>query len=167
MKKEKYSLIFSVAQLEKGPMVLAGEFPPEFLKLTENELFEVTSPVSYRLEAMLVTGNVLVRGRISCTVKGECGRCLCPVEKTVEVADIEIFEDEITEDEVDVTEDVRTEMVLTLPINLLCSEDCAGLCPVCGVNLNTAACSCRTEEKASDAGADGASPWGALDNIKL
>jgi uncharacterized protein len=47
---------------------------------------------------------------------------------------------------IDLGEDVRQYAVLALPLKMLCREDCAGLCPVCGVNKNTTACSGHEEE---------------------
>ncbi len=47
---------------------------------------------------------------------------------------------------IDIGEDVRQFLVLALPLKMLCKEDCAGLCPVCGVNSNKKSCSCRTED---------------------
>ena len=51
-------------------------------------------------------------------------------------------------------------MLLELPMNLLCSEECRGLCPHCGKNLNREKCACRDEEEPD-------ARWGALDNLKL
>jgi uncharacterized protein len=42
----------------------------------------------------------------------------------------------------DLTEDVRQTILLSVPLKLLCSETCAGLCPRCGANLNTEVCTC-------------------------
>lgn len=46
-------------------------------------------------------------------------------------------------DSVDLTDEVRDALLLALPIKPLCSEDCRGLCPFCGRNLNEGACTCR------------------------
>lgn len=45
----------------------------------------------------------------------------------------------------DVTEPIRQALILSLPMKPLCSDDCRGLCPHCGVNLNEGACRCRVE----------------------
>ena len=37
---------------------------------------------------------------------------------------------------------IRDALTLELPLRVLCKEDCKGLCPKCGVNLNTGSCSC-------------------------
>ncbi len=43
---------------------------------------------------------------------------------------------------IDISEDVRQMILLSVPLKLLCSDTCAGLCPQCGKNLNTESCSC-------------------------
>jgi uncharacterized protein len=47
---------------------------------------------------------------------------------------------------IDLGEDVRQYTLLALPPKMLCSENCAGLCPTCGTNLNRAKCSCVPDE---------------------
>ncbi|MCX6134729.1 MAG: DUF177 domain-containing protein [Ignavibacteriales bacterium] len=59
---------------------------------------------------------------------------------------------------VDLGEDVRQYAVLALPQKVLCRDECAGLCPTCGTNLNRAACECRND--------DIDSPWSGLQKIK-
>jgi uncharacterized protein len=45
----------------------------------------------------------------------------------------------------DISDLVRTELLLDLPMKPLCTEDCKGLCPRCGVNWNIETCTCRAE----------------------
>ena len=47
---------------------------------------------------------------------------------------------------IDITEDVRQTVLLAVPLKVLCSEGCRGLCPHCGKNLNMESCSCTREE---------------------
>ncbi len=68
-------------------------------------------------------------------------------EEFDELAEKRIFQG----DEIDLTPYIWEELVLDTPYKFLCSETCAGLCPVCGTNLNHETCSCninREEEKA-------------------
>ncbi len=44
---------------------------------------------------------------------------------------------------IDIADDVRQTLLLAVPLKLLCSESCRGLCPTCGKNLNDGACSCK------------------------
>lgn len=46
---------------------------------------------------------------------------------------------------IDIADDVRQTLLLAVPLKLLCSEGCRGLCPTCGKNLNDGACSCRNQ----------------------
>jgi len=163
MSRNPFALKFSLALLEKEPMTLEGELPPEFLELEENEMLHSAGPVKYRLEAQMITGNVTVTVAVSCLIEGECGRCLAPVTQTVAVKNLSLFYDELDAlDELDVTEDVRTELLLALPMNLLCSPECKGLCPQCGANLNHGGCACRPAEPVPP---EKASPWNVLDGL--
>lgn len=49
-------------------------------------------------------------------------------------------------DEIDLTPYVWEELVLDMPYKFLCKEDCRGLCPMCGVNLNYTRCNCAIEQ---------------------
>lgn len=51
---------------------------------------------------------------------------------------------QVEDDRLDLDELVYADIVLNLPTKLLCSEDCKGLCEHCGINLNTASCSCKS-----------------------
>ena len=58
---------------------------------------------------------------------------------------------------IDITEDVRQTLLLAVPLKLLCTDECLGLCPTCGVNRNITTCDCR--EDSSD------TRWDALRNL--
>ena len=88
--------------------------------------------------------------------KTECARCLDSVSVHHPFIVSEIFsktELEETEDDVivlesgniDLSEIVDRAFVGSLPINFLCSEDCKGLCPQCGINLNQESCLCADD----------------------
>jgi uncharacterized protein len=101
-----------------------------------------------RLES--VVEGVLATGRLAGSLVGECVRCLDPIEVPLEADFQELFyypgEQELPTDEGDeplvVVEDllnleavVRDSMLLDLPLQPLCEDDCPGLCPECGVHL--------------------------------
>lgn len=104
-----------------------------------------------RLES--VSEGVLVTGTVRAPTRGECTRCLGPVTGDIELGLTELFaypdsatESTTEEDEVgrvvDQTVDIEQALVdavgLALPFAPLCTEDCPGLCPDCGVALATA-----------------------------
>lgn len=151
---------FSVARLEKEPIELVGSEPAEFLEIEPSSLLTVAAPVSYDLLVKSVSGGALVEGKVSTRLSGACGRCLEPVEEEVCADKLCLFLEIGDEEEMDISEDIRSEMLLALPMTLLCSEDCRGLCPVCGVNRNRTDCGCEPPES-------GPSCWDALDDLKL
>ena len=97
-----------------------------------------------RLEA--VVEGVLVSGTAAVQLHGACARCLRDIEgaETFRLQELflypghEVEEDErqIVEDTIDLDGVLRDAVVLELPFTPLCREDCLGLCPECGFNLN-------------------------------
>ena len=157
----------SVAALEHQELDLEGSEPAAILELDNDPVLHAEHPVRYKLHAQKISGGVLVSGSAAAAVSGVCGRCLAPVEQAVGAEDFTLFYEHPATEELDITEDVRAEILLNLPVNLLCSPDCAGLCPVCGANRNTAPCSCvPSDRSAGPPPENGDSPWSALDRLK-
>jgi uncharacterized protein len=105
------------------------------------------SPVELDLRLESVIEGVLVTGTATVQVRGECVRCLGEVSDELEVDIQELFVypgSDATEDEasrlegdlIDLEPLLRDGVVLDLPFQPLCREDCQGLCAVCGANLN-------------------------------
>ena len=86
---------------------------------------------------------ILVSADIDGMAAGECGRCLIDIEQAVQVeiqelfaySSDEAFEYEVHEDMIDLEPVIRDAVVLSLPFQPVCQEDCLGLCPQCGVRL--------------------------------
>lgn len=110
----------------------------------------VGTPLELDLRLESVVEGVLVSGTVSGTASGECVRCLDPVTVPVVVdlqelfahAGHEVEEDDDTEplpemdgDLADLEPVVRDAVVLALPLQPLCQDDCPGLCPQCGARL--------------------------------
>ncbi|MBQ9501010.1 MAG: DUF177 domain-containing protein [Lentisphaeria bacterium] len=152
---------FSVARLDKEPIELAGSEPAEFLGLASGDVYSAASSVDYDLLVSRVSGGALVSGSCRVTIAGECGRCLAPVEREIAAENIELFIAlPQTAEEIDISEDIRSEVLLELPMILLCKEDCRGLCPRCGADLNRCKCGCSGTP-------GGALAWGELDKLNL
>lgn len=135
--------------------------PPESLGLGAEDGF--SSPIEIEVTARRIgTGEeVMVEGSLSGRVRAECVRCLEGTERDVraEVA-IEYREGHPPEgkDEsvgngetdmgwyrppfIDLADDLRQVLLLEVPSYPVCREDCRGLCPGCGANLNSGPCSC-------------------------
>ena len=102
-----------------------------------------------------------IRLELKATIEytAECSRCLTPIKKYHEldfvrtVAERLSCENDDSDDYVliedgklDVDLPLMEEVILDFPTKHLCSDDCKGLCPKCGVNLNEVQCDCPTKE---------------------
>ncbi len=126
------------------------------------EIDDYDSAVQGEVKLMRTDGSILVKGKLHTESDLNCGRCLSPfrAEGTLNIEE-EYFPtrdimngallpgpDEpgvFTIDEngiLDLTEAIRQYAVLVSPMKPLCRQDCAGLCPTCGANLNQSACDC-------------------------
>ena len=84
------------------------------------------------------------RGKITCRKQFTCDRCLAQAVQSQSIDfDEEIDGADITDEMYDLTELVRDNLIASQPIQNLCKEDCLGLCPVCGKNLNDGECNCE------------------------
>ena len=123
--------------VEIEPFVLAGESYPV-----------ADSPVPARLDVSRTTGDgYALRLRFEATLRGPCMRCLAAAAPSFPVDAREVYQPGggeeldspyVEEGVLDVASWAREALALTLPAKLLCREDCAGLCPVCGADLNAA-----------------------------
>jgi uncharacterized protein len=141
-------------------------YSPEELPL-EDEFARLASRVRVNGHASRKRGEVEVRGSLDTTVELPCDRCAAPVVFPVNVdfkaelgfADANANNAEATElqdadmdfstvegDAVDLDEIAREQILLALPLRHLCGEDCKGLCPTCGANLNERDCDCGHKE---------------------
>ncbi len=97
--------------------------------------------LNLRLES--VHEGILATGEVDTTATAECSRCLEPLKLEVEVDFQELFaysleqEDDflVQEEQIDLEQAITDAVVLSLPFKPVCSEDCLGLCPECGVKM--------------------------------
>jgi uncharacterized protein len=106
------------------------------------------SPVQLDLRLESVIEGVLVTGTAVVQLRGECVRCLVEIagEQQIDIQELYAYPgSQATEDEVsrleggllDLEPLLRDDVVLDLPFQPLCREDCRGLCAECGVDLNS------------------------------
>ena len=132
-------------------IVVKERFGVELIAIPAGDVIEVDA----RLES--VTEGILLSAEVYAVAKGECIRCLDPVEIVIDrriqelynyeptnergkrkkqeesLEDLEIEDELMMDGEImDLETPIRDAVVLSLPINPLCTQDCLGLCPDCG-----------------------------------
>jgi uncharacterized protein len=116
-------------------------------------------------------GRFYFSGRIQGEAKDECRRCLTDVVSSIEeevhvlfaeegdseTDDQDVYRIDPRANELDLRPAIREQWLLAAPAFMQCREDCKGLCPTCGADLNLGACSCAP---ATD------SRWDALRKVR-
>lgn len=171
-------------EIAEAPIRIEFDTPAErFPVLREMALRGEASfpgPIASRLRLQRVSELIEVEGTVACTVRLSCARCLAafdfPIAAEIRLAygrrppaveapeEPEDFDPEEVDllpfsgEEIDLAAGVQEEIVLALPIRALCREDCRGLCPHCGADLNRGPCACPPQEEAG--------PFAALRSLK-
>lgn len=155
------TVLFTIQELERHRIVVSKTYAPGALDYHGAE-FRQSGPLSVNAVAELVGSEIRVRGHLETHLEAGCDRCLRPVDLLVE-RDFDLFYRPLAsiarEEEVEVTEavsevgfysgdgialvDVVTEeVILAVPMKIVCRAECLGLCPVCGANRNLEGCQC-------------------------
>ncbi|HSE84143.1 MAG TPA: DUF177 domain-containing protein [Thermodesulfobacteriota bacterium] len=135
----------------------------------------LSSNLNFDLRVTRVLKEVAVQGKIWFSIESPCARCLRDVDLIItpevnlvlspgNVSDEkdnkgDIQHEAYSGDEIDLGDYLREVITMSLPIKVLCDEECRGLCASCGANLNTRECSCREDWVDSR--------FGVLRNLKI
>ena len=129
------------------------------------DAYRIVAPVELKFEVHKDRDKFRLEGTAATELELPCSRCLEPFRMPVDVSfnhrylpasemstedereaqdedlDISYYRD----DQIDLNELLREQFYLALPMKPLCQENCQGLCPQCGTNLNTSTCACEPE----------------------
>lgn len=145
----------NVAEIKKrlvGKKSFTFELSVDELEITDAEM-EIIGTVHADGSISNAGDVLLLEAKLTARVKRSCGRCLKEFTADAYAEVLEKFYPASTEniekdafvydsDIVDITEPLRESLLLAEPIQALCKDDCKGLCPVCGADLNSGDCGC-------------------------
>ena len=143
----------------------------------DDEDVRLMEPAEVRGRIKCSGEEVELRGELHAKIESLCSRCLQPVELPIHAKFAERFvpavswrgegRHELQEEDlnlavfdgeaIELNDLVREEILLAMPGQILCREDCRGLCPTCGIDRNTGSCKCE--------GSDGDSRWEKLKEL--
>lgn len=150
--------------------IVIADIPDEGLHIDIEEKVDLEgislmSPVTADLELNKTGKEIVVSGEVTTEVELQCSRCLkifkrdleLPVEvvyhplEEIGVEGHGLRDDELDMgfykgEELDLKELLREQLLLNIQMKPLCSEECKGLCPRCGTDLNMGQCDCEEEE---------------------
>lgn len=183
-KADLMALEWTIAALNSTPSVQEVDLPMKWVAERYGDVYSAAAPaLRVRASAMRAADVVDVTAELHTQVGFQCSRCAEPATMPLDTAfehhfvgpgGIEAGEGEDFDPEVDGDPDLsehdgqRVQLdelcieyaILALPDVPLCKEDCLGLCPQCGHNLNEGPCDCKNKP-------DAFSPWNALASLKL
>ncbi|MGQ9637486.1 MAG: YceD family protein [Thermodesulfobacteriota bacterium] len=159
---------------QEEPITLSG-----YLKNLSHIDFSFEGPLQSEASLRKAGQIVLIKGHIQTLLRLQCVRCLTnflyPIEASFDLTlhplkgihfseEVELSREEMELDffeggEIHLSEIACEQVFLEIPIKPLCEENCKGLCPVCGKNLNISSCDCLREEWGS--------AFSALQKLKL
>jgi uncharacterized protein len=128
----------------------------------ESDAYRVAEQVDLEFDLHKDKDRFRIEGTVRTVLELTCSRCLEPYRLPVDAAmdlryfpaeerssddDKEIADEDVDisyyrDDQIDLSELLREQFYLALPMKPLCREECGGLCPQCGVNRNTGTCDC-------------------------
>jgi uncharacterized protein len=152
------AMLLDLTHIRQPETEITRELTPDAFS---EEAFRLIEPA--RLAAVLHKDHDRFRlvGRLTTRLEVPCSRCLEPFEVPVDASfDLRFLPQSLAgnrdedpdrdpsttfyrDDRLDLAELVREQCYLALPMKPLCREDCQGLCPVCGTNLNVERCDCQ------------------------
>jgi uncharacterized protein len=158
---DEVGLRITLAELELHRVHAAENYAPGALDYHSAE-FRQTAPLEIEAGAELVGEEIRIRGRLATALEAGCDRCLLPVAIPVDCAfdlvyrpirtiakeeEIEIPADELevgfySGDGIELADVATEQVILSVPMKVVCGPECRGLCPVCGVNRNLVHCGC-------------------------
>jgi uncharacterized protein len=174
-------MFLSVKELELRKIRFDENFQPGQIDFAGEELEQV-APLAVKGQAELLAhtdGEVRIQGRYTVEMASQCDRCLGRARFALD-AGFDLFyrplsfiareeEVEIDEGEAEIgfyenggleLEDIlREQVLLSLPMQRVCSDVCKGICPVCGKNRNETECGCKLDNHDDR--------WGALRKLEL
>lgn len=139
-------------------------YQPAAFPVDRNSDYTVADTVSLILRVRKDGEKYRLSGRVRTVLTLQCGRCLEPFDVQSEImvdllylpesanhgeAESEIQEDDLStafyrDEKIDLCLMAQEQFQLTLPMKPLCRDECRGLCPICGCNLNQQSCPCDT-----------------------
>ncbi len=161
-------MLITLQELELHRVVVSKAYAPGNLDFLGAD-FRQATPLLVDATAELVGPEIRIRGHLGTRVETSCDRCLGQVEVPVDhdfdlfyrpmktiarEAEIEVPHGELeigfySGDGIQLADVVTEQVILAMPMKVVCRPDCLGLCPTCKADRNRVACNCAAPETES------------------
>jgi uncharacterized protein len=131
-----------VRDISSKGMEIDQTIPKEGIGLSDEEV-DIRSPLHVKAHVERNNFMVVANAEVQADYGFMCARCLEDLHVSQTHNYTFDFEAASLDDYFDLGEEIRQEMILANPAKILCKEDCKGICPKCGANLNKEQCKCK------------------------
>ncbi len=159
-------MFLSIREMEVRKLRFETVYPPGEIEFFDKQLRQATAlEVEGMAELLGSTREVRVKGHMAVRMEVDCDRCLAaalfPIDTDIDLfyrpegtgirseeAELEVGEVEIayySGDGLELKDILREQVLLALPMQRVCREDCKGICPVCGQDRNSGDCGCQVK----------------------
>ena len=132
-----------------------------------DQILGFDTQLTVKLKITKAGDQYLLEGSLSGGLRVVCDRCLddyhmdlkhdfnayldSPPPSDTHLSEVELLDEDMEVDfikdrEIDLDEMIKEQIYLSLPMKSLCTDQCRGLCPICGMNLNVSDCQCQREQ---------------------
>jgi len=162
---------FIVDHIKDTPVTIHIDEPvgtfPLLAGMQNDKICSIAGKIEGDVTVVREYDNMRVTGRITAPLALSCSRCLADYasfidtsftiffrkesavasssEDELELGEMDLLSSSYSGDEIDLTHEIEEQIAMEIPLKPLCSEECKGLCHVCGIDLNTSSCSCGKE----------------------
>lgn len=162
---------FIVDHIKDTPVTIHIDEPvgtfPLLAGMQNDKICSISGNIEGDVSVVREYDNIRVAGRIAAPLALSCSRCLADYtsfidtsftlffrkesavapssEDELELGEMDLLSSSYSGDEIDLTHEIEEQIAMEVPLKPLCSDECKGLCHVCGTDLNTSSCSCGKE----------------------
>ncbi len=133
----------SIKDIKPEGIEVSGQIAADLVGLTPKDEGYFTAPFAVQAKVNRAGNTVLAKTKVRSKYRSVCARCLADVDKDWNGNFLFDFPVDKQTEAVELDEDIRQEVLLNLPPRVLCKEDCKGICPGCGADLNNEKCKCQ------------------------
>jgi uncharacterized protein len=160
-------MFLNVREMELRKVCFEETFPPGEIHFLETKLSQA-GPLTTAGTAELLPstkGEIRIQGTLQVRIAAECDRCLDVTDRDLDLKfdlfyaplssgphspEVRLDKDESETDfyegdGIELEAVLREQILLAMPMQRICREDCQGICPICGQNRNRVACGCRVK----------------------
>ena len=157
-------MLLDLNKIRSAHVAIDEVYTPERFRRGDDE-YQIAEPIGLHLDIAKTGERFRLTGRVQTVLELPCSRCLDPFLWPIDASfdlvyhpqsvnagegELEVEEEDLSsafyeDDQIDLGQLMREQFYLALPMKPLCGEECRGLCPMCGTNLNRGSCECNRD----------------------